>query len=180
MCRTHPLLSNCQDNAKLACQCTARYKMEWIYTQTKMGGGGSLELAQETRKKERLTNGYFLNLWFWHVQLFWWMILVSIDDNLLEILTLTLKIFTKLPVLRYLGVCNVLYIWECPCHPYLYNYTVMSGIDSQYLGNTESTVYWSWLSIHDKGTCTFSNCNNQYRENILRTWHPPPLNHQVI
>ena len=24
-----------------------------------MGGGGSLELAQETRKKERLTNGYF-------------------------------------------------------------------------------------------------------------------------
>ena len=55
---------------KLACHCTARYKIEWIYTQTKMRGGGSLELAQETRKKERLTNGYFLNIWFWHVHVY--------------------------------------------------------------------------------------------------------------
>ena len=31
------------------------------------------------RKKERLINGYFLNIWFWHVWLFWWMILVLID-----------------------------------------------------------------------------------------------------
>ena len=36
MRRTHPLLRNCRDNAKLACHCTASYKMEWIYTQTKM------------------------------------------------------------------------------------------------------------------------------------------------
>ena len=33
-----------------------------IYTQ------GNLELAQETRKKERMKNGHFLNIWFWHVQ----------------------------------------------------------------------------------------------------------------
>ena len=33
--------------------------MEWIYTRTKVSGHGSLELAQENRKKERLTNGYF-------------------------------------------------------------------------------------------------------------------------
>ena len=59
MHRTHPLLHNCQDNAKLACHCTARYKMEWIYTQTKMGGQGSLELAQKTKKKERLRSGHF-------------------------------------------------------------------------------------------------------------------------
>ena len=36
--------------------------------------------------------------------------------NLLEILILTLRNFTKLPVLRYLGTCNVLYM-EYPCHP---------------------------------------------------------------
>ena len=65
MRRTHPLLRNCQDNAKLACHCTARYKIEWIYVQSKMSGGGSLELALEMRKKkegkkkERLTNGLF-------------------------------------------------------------------------------------------------------------------------
>ena len=53
MRRTHPLLRNCRDNAKLACHCTARYKIEWIYTQSKMSGGGSLELAQETRKNEK-------------------------------------------------------------------------------------------------------------------------------
>ena len=29
--------------------------------------------------------------------------------NLLEIMTFTVKNFTKLPVLRYLGVCNVLH-----------------------------------------------------------------------
>ena len=45
MRHTHPLLRNCQDNVKLACHCTVHYKMEWIY-------GGSLELAQETRKKK--------------------------------------------------------------------------------------------------------------------------------
>ena len=32
--------------------------------------------------------------------------------NLLEILILTLTKFTKLPVLRYLVICNVLYIWH--------------------------------------------------------------------
>ena len=33
-------------------------------------------------------------------------------QNLLEILILTLRKFIKLPVLRYLGICNVLYIWH--------------------------------------------------------------------
>ena len=33
--------------------------MEWIYTQTKMSCQGSLELALEMRKKERMTDGYF-------------------------------------------------------------------------------------------------------------------------
>ena len=56
---TYQRLHNCHDNAKLACHCTARYKMEWIYTQTKMSGQGSLELALEMRKNERMTNGYF-------------------------------------------------------------------------------------------------------------------------
>ncbi len=50
---TNPRLRNCQDNGELACHCTARYKMEWIYTQTKVSGQGSLELAQEIKKKER-------------------------------------------------------------------------------------------------------------------------------
>ena len=70
MRHTHPLLRNCQDNAKLACPCTARYKIEWIYTQSKMSGGGSLELAQETRKKERKKEGRLINgLFFEHLAL---------------------------------------------------------------------------------------------------------------
>ncbi|MCG8621770.1 MAG: hypothetical protein MJE68_07200, partial [Proteobacteria bacterium] len=32
--------------------------------------------------------------------------------NLLEILIFTLRNFTKLPILRYLGICNVLHIWH--------------------------------------------------------------------
>ena len=32
--------------------------------------------------------------------------------NLLEILILTLRNFIKLPTLRYLGICNVLYLWN--------------------------------------------------------------------
>ena len=53
MRRTHPLLRNCRDNAKLAYHCTARYKIEWIYMKTKVRGPDSLELALEMRKKER-------------------------------------------------------------------------------------------------------------------------------
>ena len=111
MRRTHLLLRNCRNYAKLACHCTACYKMEWIYMRTKVSGPNSLELALEMRKKERRKKEWematFLNIWFWHIQLMWLMILV---DNLLEILIFTLKNFTKLPILRYLGICNVLYI----------------------------------------------------------------------
>ena len=46
-------------DTKRACHRRAHSKMEWIYTQTKVSGQGSLELAQENRKKERMTNGYF-------------------------------------------------------------------------------------------------------------------------
>ena len=53
MRRTHPLLRNCRDNAKLACYCTARYKIELIYMRTKVRGPDSLELALEMKKKER-------------------------------------------------------------------------------------------------------------------------------
>ena len=54
MRRTHPLLCNSgRGNAELACHCTARYKMEWIYTQTKMSDKGSPELALIMKKKER-------------------------------------------------------------------------------------------------------------------------------
>ena len=49
---THPQLNRCPDNTKRACHRRARSKMEWIYTQTKVSGHGSLELAQENRKKE--------------------------------------------------------------------------------------------------------------------------------
>ena len=56
---THPQLNHFPDNTKRACHRRACSKMEWIYTRTKVSGHGSLELAQENRKKERLTNGYF-------------------------------------------------------------------------------------------------------------------------
>ena len=48
----YPLLCDCRDNAKLACHCTARYKIEWIYMRSKVRGPDSLELALEMRKKE--------------------------------------------------------------------------------------------------------------------------------
>ena len=44
------------------------------------------------------------------------MILVSLD-NLLEILIFTLRNFTQLPILRYLDICNVLYIWHIRAIP---------------------------------------------------------------
>ena len=56
----HTLFVNCRDNAKLACHGPARYKMEWIYTQTKISDQGSVELVLIMKKKgERLTNGLF-------------------------------------------------------------------------------------------------------------------------
>ena len=57
-CCTNPQIRNCQDDEKLACHGPARYKMEWIYTQAKVSGQGSLALAlvmkkKKERKKER-------------------------------------------------------------------------------------------------------------------------------
>jgi hypothetical protein len=43
----------------------ARYKMEWIYTRTKVSGQVSLELALKERKKER-ENAIFSHSWFRH------------------------------------------------------------------------------------------------------------------
>ena len=48
--RTHPIvnmlytLCNFQDNVKLVCHCTVRYRMEWIFTQMKMNVQSSLDL----------------------------------------------------------------------------------------------------------------------------------------
>ena len=39
--------------------CAWLLKKEWIYIRTTVSGHGSLELAQENRKKERMTNGHF-------------------------------------------------------------------------------------------------------------------------
>ena len=58
---TPPPLRNFRDNAKLACHGPVCYEMEWIYTQTKMRGQDSLELALEMKKKEI---GFFLNISF--------------------------------------------------------------------------------------------------------------------
>ena len=37
--------------------------------------------------------------------------------NLLGILIFTLKNFIKLPILRYLGICNVLHVWHIQAIP---------------------------------------------------------------
>ena len=70
---THPQSNRYPDNTKRACHRRAYSKMESIYTQTKVNGHGSLELAQENRKnerkKKRMTNDYFLNIWFWRILL---------------------------------------------------------------------------------------------------------------
>ena len=55
------------------------------------------------------------------------MIMVLLD-NLLEILSLTLTNFTKLPILRYLGVCNVIHIWSVRAIP---TYRVYQFYDSE-------------------------------------------------
>ena len=60
----NPPLPSCHDKTKLAWHRPACYKMEWIYTRTKVSGQGSLELVLENRKrkerkKERMTNCYF-------------------------------------------------------------------------------------------------------------------------
>ena len=64
--RTHPPLRSCRDNAKLECHGPARYKMEWIYTQTKMNDQGSVELALIMKKKERKNDKW---LFFEHLVL---------------------------------------------------------------------------------------------------------------
>ena len=83
--QTHPQLINCPDNTKLVCHRRVHYKMEWIYTPTKVSGQSSLELALESRKKERLRIGNFLYYsWFRHTWMFPWMCgdLLSVDSYL--------------------------------------------------------------------------------------------------
>ena len=76
--QTHPLVNapytptityNCRDNAKLMSHGPARYKIEWIYTRTKVSGPDSLELALMMKKKERKIEKwpFFSNIWFWRV-----------------------------------------------------------------------------------------------------------------
>ena len=59
----------------------------------------------------------------------------------MEILIFTLKNFTKLPVLRYLGICNVLYIWHIQAIPTYRVYRLYdiwlacmhAGMENQYM-----------------------------------------------
>ena len=52
MCRTHPPLHNCEDNAKRSCHGPARYKWGGFILKLSQG---HLELALEMKKKERMT-----------------------------------------------------------------------------------------------------------------------------
>ena len=51
---TNPQLNNGHYNTKLVCHRSARYEMEWIYTQTNVRSQGSVELAVEEKKARRL------------------------------------------------------------------------------------------------------------------------------
>ena len=55
--------------------------------------------------------------------------------NLLKILIFTLRNFTKLPILRYLGICNILYIWHIRAIPTYRVYRLYDGVE-----NDTSTV----------------------------------------
>ena len=66
------------------------------------------------------------------------MILVLLD-NLLEILIFILRNFTKLPVLRYLDICNVLHIWHIRAIPTYRVYRLYdSCIISQFLDESSN------------------------------------------
>ena len=54
--------------------------------------------------------------------------------NLLEILIFTLRNFTKLPILRYLGIYNVLHIWHIRAIPTHYRVYTDSVIQSLLVG----------------------------------------------
>ena len=49
--------------------------------------------------------------------------------NLLEILIFTLRNFTNVPILRYLGICNVLHIWHIRAIPTYRVYRLYDNID---------------------------------------------------
>ena len=61
--QTHPLVNApYTPTITLTVEITpARYKIEWIYTRTKVSGPENLELAliMKRKKKERLRNGHF-------------------------------------------------------------------------------------------------------------------------
>ena len=54
-----------------------------------------------------------LNIWFWRIQLFWWMILVLLDAQIAGDSDFDTYKFLKV-TWRYLGICNLLYniIWN--------------------------------------------------------------------
>ena len=61
---TPTITRNCRHNAKLMCHGPVHYKIEWIYTSTKVSGPDSLD-----NEKERDEKWPFFNIWFWCVQL---------------------------------------------------------------------------------------------------------------
>ena len=63
--------------------------------------------------------------------------------NLLEILIFTLRNFTKLPILRYLGICNVLHIWHIRAIP---TYRVYRLYDI--ISNDITVVAWASARVN--------------------------------
>ena len=57
--------------------------------------------------------------------------------NLLEILIFTLRNFTKLHILRYLGICNVLHIWYIRAIP---TYRVYRLYDNYYAQHDNNII----------------------------------------
>ena len=77
--------------------------------------------------------------------------------NLLEILIFILRNFTKLPILRYLGICSVLHIWHIRAIPTyrvyrLYDYIIQLSLKRppQQLSKYDGTItHVGWRNDHD-------------------------------
>ena len=93
-------------------------------------------------------------------------------DNFLEILILTLRSFTKLPVLRYLGICNVLYIWHIRVIP---TYRVYRLYDSRKflcgpINYNHKIIKMNVQSRHD--CASHKNYTHKFKSPIHEKWCP--------
>ena len=81
-------------------------------------------------------------------------------QNLLEILSFTLRNFTKLPILRYyLGFCNVLHIWHIWAIPTYRVYRLYDNI----LGTLGPVFTGFWGPSYENGD---RQCNTLAAMNI--------------